>query len=107
MVSVKGAELFYTTRGHGPPCLVLSGIGTRPYERQMPAQLDDHLQLVFVELRGSGRSTGNARDLTFDVLAEDLEAIRKHVGTDRVAVLGHSILGILALEYGRRCPASV
>jgi hypothetical protein len=37
-VSVKGAELFSSTHGEGPVCLFLSGIGAKPYERQMPAQ---------------------------------------------------------------------
>jgi proline iminopeptidase len=106
-VSVKGAELFYSTRGAGPPCLVLSAIGTSPYERMTPQQLSDRLRLVYVDLRGGGRSTGDPNDLTFDALAEDLEAIRADLGVEQVAVLGHSILGILAIEYGRRCPESV
>lgn len=106
-VSVDGAELFYTMRGNGPACLVLCSIGTKPYETQMPSQLSDRLQLVFVDLRGSGRSTGGPTDLTFDVLASDLEAVRTDLGVERIAVLGHSILGVLAIEYGRRCPESV
>jgi proline iminopeptidase len=106
-VPVNGAELFYSTRGQGPACLVLSGIGTKPYERQTPPQLSDRLQLVYVDLRGSGQSTGEPADLTFDLLADDLEAIRRDLGVARIAVLGHSILGILAIEYGRRCPESV
>ncbi|WP_437313586.1 alpha/beta fold hydrolase [Sorangium sp. So ce385] len=67
-VSVEGAELVYSVQGHGPACLVLSSIGTRPYERQMPAQLSDRLKFVYVDLRGSGRSIGDPADLTFDVL---------------------------------------
>lgn len=106
-VSVHGAELFYSTRGEGPVCLVLSGIGTKPYERMTPPQLSDRFQLVYVDLRGSGQSTGEPSDLTFDVLAEDLEAVRADLGVARVAVLGHSVLGALAIEYGRRCPGSV
>jgi len=106
-VSVEGAELFYTTRGNGPACLVLCSIGTKPYEIQMPLQLSDRLQLVFVDLRGGGRSTGEPSDLTFDVLVSDLEAVRADLGVERIAVLGHSILGVLAIEYGRRCPDSV
>jgi proline iminopeptidase len=106
-VSVPGAELAYTTRGNGPTCLVLSSIGTRPYERLMPSQLSDHLRLVFVELRGSGSSASDPAELTFDVLAEDLEAIRTDLGVERVAVLGHSILGALAIEVGRRRPDTV
>ena len=104
---VDGAELFYTTRGEGPPCLVPSNIGTVPYERQMPAALSDRLTLVFVDLRGAGRSTGDPAALTFDRVADDFEAVRAALDADRVAVLGHSILGVLAIEYGRRRPASV
>ena len=106
-VAAPGAELFYSIHGDGPPCLVLSGIGTEPYEHQIPTQLSDRLKLVFVDLRGSGRSTGEATDLTFDRLADDLEVLRIELGVPRIAVLGHSILSILAIEYGRRCPGSV
>ncbi len=107
IVASKGANLFYTVRGQGPTCLVLSSIGTAPYERLMPEALDDHLQLVFVDLRGGGKSTGNAEDLTFDLLADDLDAIRRALRVERVAVFGHSILGVLAIEYARRRPAHV
>ena len=106
-VSVDHAELFYSIRGQGPACLVLSAIGTKPYEIQMPPQLGARLRLVFVDLRGGGQSTGEPEDLTFERLADDLEAIRADLGVDRVAVLGHSMLGALAIEYGRRRPRSV
>lgn len=106
-VPVKNAELFYSTRGNGPACLVLTAAGTRPYEIQMPARLSDRLRLVFVDLRGGGRSTGDPADLSFDVLAEDLEAVRADLGVEKIAVLGHSIVGMLAIEYGRRRPDSV
>jgi proline iminopeptidase len=105
--AAKGADIFFTTRGAGPTCLVLSSIGTAPYERQMPAALDERLRLVFVDVRGSGRSGGSVSDLTFDVLADDLESVRSALGVEQVAVLGHSMLGVLALEYARRRPGSV
>jgi proline iminopeptidase len=106
-VAVEGAEIHVVTRGAGLPCLVLSSIGTRPFEKQLPAELDRSLQLCFVDLRGSGRSTGEASALDFDVLAQDLEAVRRAIGAERVLVFGHSILGALAVEYARRCPRSV
>lgn len=107
IVSVNGAELFYTTKGQGPALLILSSIGTKPYELQTPPQLSDRFRLVYVDLRGSGRSTGDPTSLTFDVLAEDLEAVRADLGGERIAVMGHSILGVLAIEYARRRPESV
>jgi len=106
-VQVEGAELYYSMRGEGPTCLVLCGFGTGPVERMTPNALSDRLRLAFVDLRASGRSTGEAAGFTFDRLAEDLEAVRKDLGVERVAVLGHSILGVLAIEYGRRRPESV
>ena len=106
-VSVDGAELHCTVHGRGPVCLVLSAIGTAPYERQMAHGLVDHLTMVYVDLRGGGRSTGRATDLTFDVVAADVYAIRAALGDERVILLGHSILGMLALECARRLPAGV
>jgi proline iminopeptidase len=107
IVQAEGAELNCVTRGHGPVCLVLTSIGTKPYERQLPAALDDRFTMAFVNIRGSGRSTGAAADLTFDVLAEDLETVRAALGAPRVAILGHSIVGMLAAEYARRRPDAV
>ncbi len=106
-VSVNGAELFYSSRGTGPVCLVPSAMGTKPYERQMPRQMSDGRQLVFVDLRGGGQSTGDPTVLTFDQVAADFEAIRVDLGVEQVAIIGHSIMGVLAIEYGRRCPTTV
>lgn len=107
VVSVNGAELFYSTRGTGTPCIVPCILGTKVYERLTPPPLTDLFQFIYVDVRGGGKSTGNPSDLTFDVLADDLEAVRRAVGVERVAVLGYSILGVLAIEYSRRCPGRV
>jgi proline iminopeptidase len=106
-VSVDGAELFYSTRGTGIPCIVPCLTGIKPNERMTPAPLTDFFQFIYVDLRGGGKSTGDPAALTFDVLASDLEAVRAAVGVERVAVLGYSIMGVLAIEYGRRCRSSV
>jgi proline iminopeptidase len=107
VVSVNGAELFYTTRGRGVPCLVPCLLGTSVYERLTPSPLTERFQFVYADLRGSGQSTGDPADLTFDLLASDLDAVRADIGLPRVAVLGYSIMGAAAAEYGRRCPETV
>jgi proline iminopeptidase len=107
VVSVNGADLFYTTRGSGVPCIVPCIVGTSVLERLTPSPLTDHFQFVYVDMRGSGQSTGDPADVTFDVLASDLDAVRADLGFARVAVLGYSIMGAAALEYGRRCPGTV
>jgi proline iminopeptidase len=107
IVSVPGADLFYSTRGRGPACFVLSLIGTEPYNRLMPPALDEHVRLVFVDLRGCGQSTGDAAQFSLERSAEDLDAIRAALGVKDVIVLGHSILGAVALEYACRRAESV
>jgi proline iminopeptidase len=72
-----------------------------------PSPLTDHFQFIYVDLRGGGKSSGNPDDLTFDVLANDLDAVRTALGIEHVAVLGYSIVGAIAIEYGRRCPRTV
>jgi proline iminopeptidase len=106
-VPVSGAELHCSEQGQGPVCLFLCAFGTGPNEHQTPTSLTERFRFVYVDLRGSGRSTGEIGDLTFDLLARDLEAVRTALGVPRVAVLGASILGALAIEYGRRCPDTV
>ena len=103
-VRADGAELHYTVRGHGPMCLVPCSIGTGHFEL-----LTAGLARSFHDrLRGPAREPAVrpalAADLTFDVLARDLEAVRAAVGAERWWVLGYSIMGSLAIEYARRCP---
>jgi proline iminopeptidase len=107
VVSVDGAQLFYSTRGSGIPCIMPTVLGTRVFERLTPEPLTDYFQFVYVDLRGGGRSTGDPADLTFDVLASDLDAVRSALGEPHVIVLGYSLMGVLALEYGRRFPTTV
>src|SRR5687767_5356527 len=87
-------------------CLVPCSIGT-PHFELLTAGLADRFTIVCVDPRGAGRSTGNATDLTFDVLARDFEAVRAAVGGQRFWVLGYSIMGSMAVEYARRCPDTV
>jgi proline iminopeptidase len=87
-------------------CLVPCAIGAAHYEL-LTAGLTDRFTIVCLDMRASGRSGGEASDVTFDRLASDFEAVRRHVGAKRWAVLGYSIVGAVAIEYARRCPESV
>lgn len=104
--SAKGAELFYSIRGQGPPCLMPCSLGTRSNEL-LTERLSRHFTLIYVDVRGSGRSGGEPAEFDFDVMVDDFDAVRRAAGLERVALLGHSIHGILALEYGRRRPSGV
>lgn len=66
--------------------------------------LSAHRSLVRLDLRGTGDSAVPADSASFrcDRQVDDVEALRAHLGLDRVDVLGHSAGGTLALLYAAR-----
>jgi len=105
--TVNGVELHYEVVGTGRPLFVVGLLECVLYQRLLPESLSDHFQLVFVELRGSGRSGGDAASITPVQVADDLDALRAALGFDEVAVLGHAIHGMFAAEYARCYPGAV
>ena len=104
--SVNGTKLFYVTHGSGPPMLVLhGGLGfDHTYLRPWLDPLGDQFQLIYYDHRGNGRSDRppSLADVEFETWVEDAEALRAHLGHERVFLLGHSYGGALGLEYGIR-----
>lgn len=72
------------------------------------AALRDVAQLVYVDHRGCGRSAeGDPATYTLENNIDDLEALRVHLGLTRIAVLGSSYGGMVALGYALRYPERV
>lgn len=101
-VEVPGARLHVLIEGTGAPVIVPSGAGAEYYRNTLPPALRERFQFVYVDLRATGDSTGTLEDATFASHADDLEGVRQGLGFERVAVLGHSNHGCIALEYGLR-----
>jgi proline iminopeptidase len=106
-VSINGTNLFYVTAGEGFPCLVMhGGLGvdhTYLYPTLNP--LGDKLHLVYYDHRGNGRSGRPPKNtMTHAQFAMDAEALVQHLGFEKVAVIGHSYGGFIALEFALRFP---
>ncbi|MFF6996337.1 alpha/beta fold hydrolase [Streptomyces sp. NPDC008313] len=105
-----GTELAYHLRGEGEPLLVLPGGPMRA-----SAYLGDlggltaHRRLVLLDLRGTGDSAVPRDPATYrcDRLVGDVEALRVHLGLERVDVLAHSAGGNLAMLHAARHPERV
>lgn len=100
---VKGTELFYEVHGSGLPMLVMHG-GFGPdhsYFRPWLDALGDRVQLVYYDHRGGGRSARppSLDGVTMQTWVDDADALRAHLGFDRLLVLGHSYGGFVAQEY--------
>ncbi|MFD5202319.1 alpha/beta fold hydrolase [Streptomyces sp. NPDC058375] len=99
--------LAYRLVGEGEPLICLPGGPMRA-----SAYLGDlgglaaHRQLVLLDLRGTGESGVPADPSTYrcDRLVDDVEALRAHLGLDRIDVLAHSASADLALLYAARHP---
>jgi len=106
-----GARLFTRVIGSGSPLLVLHGGPDFDHAYLVPEldQLAAHARLVYYDQRGRGRSALGVRPNDVSMASEiaDLEALRRSLGVEAVAVLGHSWGGLLAMEYATRHPDRV
>ena len=106
-VSINDTDLFYVTTGEGLPCLVMhGGLGIdHTYLHPALDPLGDKLHLVYYDHRGNGRSGRPPKHtMTLAQFAADAEKLAQHLGFDRVAVIGHSYGGYIALEFALRYP---
>jgi proline iminopeptidase len=108
IVDVEGAQLRYRIEGRGQPCLVVGSAIF--YPRMFSQELREHLQLVFADLRHFAAASDPSFTLdaiSIDTYAGDIERVRQALGLGEVVVTGHSIHGVIALEYARRHPEHV
>ena len=109
LVHLPDVSLYVDVVGHGEPIVLMHG-GPSADLWTMGAfrKLADQFTVVLYDHRCNGRSTGPpASSMTWDNLTADAEALRRHLGFDRWAVLGHSFGGHVALEYALRYPERV
>jgi len=68
-----------------------------------------HRQLVMLDLRGTGESGRPADSASYrcDRQVDDVEALREHLGLDRMELLGHSAGGSLAVRYAAQYPERI
>jgi len=65
--------------------------------------LRDRAQLVYLDHRGSGRSARSRPETcNLDNHVEDIEALRQHLGLDKIGLLGVSYGGMVSLTYATR-----
>jgi proline iminopeptidase len=105
--TLNGARVVYDIAGSGPPCIVLhGGLGfDHGYMRDALRALEDVNTFVYVDQRGNGLSERvPIETITLPQLAADVEALREHLGYERVGVCGHSYGGFVALEYATTYP---
>jgi len=107
-VDADGARIAYAIYGKGEPVVLLhGGLGNSGhFGFQLPA-LVDRFQVIAIDSRGQGRSTRTAATITYDLMATDVVAVLDHLHIARVAVVGWSDGGEVALKLGIKFPERV
>lgn len=85
--------------------LVHGGPGSYDHSYFKPhfGRLAEHAQVIYLDLRGHGRSDWDAADeWTFEACADDIRTFCDVLGIERPVVLGHSMGGPIVLLYGAR-----
>ncbi|WP_407288799.1 alpha/beta fold hydrolase [Streptomyces sp. BP-8] len=104
-----GTRLAYHVIGHGRPLVCLPGGPTDSAYLGDLGGLAAHRRLIRLDLRGTGRSAvpEDAASYRCDRLVEDVEALREHLGLDRIDLLAHCAGANLAVLYASRHPERV
>ena len=110
-VRLNGVDIHYRTIGDGPVLFLVSpgwGVASAYLQRAF-SSVAKHLRLVFIDTRGSGLSGRPADPMHMGSvdMANDLEALRVHLGLSEISILGHSNSGAIALACAARYPDRV
>jgi proline-specific peptidase len=105
-----GTDLAYHVFGEGAPLICLPGgpMQDSVYLGELGG-LSAHRQLILLDLRGTGRSAtpNDTASYRCDRLVDDVEALREHLGLDRMDLLGHSAGANIAAQYVAQHPERV
>jgi pimeloyl-ACP methyl ester carboxylesterase len=107
-VEAGGVRYGYEIHGDGPPLLLLhGGFGTLDvFGRAMP-RLTERRQVVAVDLYGHGRTALTDRPIDPLAMADDLAAVVRALGFEKVDVLGLSLGGMVAFRLAAQHPDAV
>lgn len=105
---VNGIKLYYEIFGNGEPLVVLHGNGGNiASASEFYPQLSRKYKVIAIDSRGQGRSTDNDEELTYDLMASDINALLDQLHIHDAYVWGHSDGAILGLLLAMRHPEKV
>ena len=104
----NGCTLRYELTGHGPPVLLIQGVGVHgtgwaPQTSELSA---DYTCLTF-DNRGIGASLPAGAPITIEHYADDALALMTSQGWDSAHLVGHSMGGLIALALALSAPQRV
>lgn len=107
---INGTALYLQTVGRGEPLLVIHGGPGLNHQYFNPhlEKLSKDFTVILYDQRASGRSAIPSTDsLGLKYFVDDIDAIRRDLGYEKINILAHSWGAILAVRYGMDFPDRV
>ena len=119
--AIRDTEIYFDVEGMGlvpdgermrqkPIAFIIHGGPGSNHSGFKPSMspLAETMQLVYFDHRGQGRSAkGDPALYTLDQNVEDMEALRRHLGIEKIVSVGTSYGGMVAMAHAARYPNSV
>jgi len=107
-IRLEKLEAHVEDRGSGPPLVLVHGLGgSTAIWQKVAAVLAERHRVVAYDLRGLGRSRTSEPARSLRTLTGDLHRLLDHLALERVALLGHSLGGAVALAFTADHPERV
>lgn len=106
---VNGLNMYYEVHGGGEPVVLLHGafMTITSNWNGWTEELAKTRKVIAVEMQGHGRTADIARDITGEVLADDVAALLDHLKIPRADLIGYSMGGAVAMHCAIRHPDKV
>lgn len=106
--TIRGFNMYYETYGVGEPLLIIHGNSgsIADFSFQIPF-FEKKYKVILADSRAQGKSVDNADSLSYEMMADDLDALLDILQLDSCYVLGWSDGGINGLLLALRHPEKV
>src|SRR6266849_8656389 len=98
-LQIDGSKIYFETVGNedSPALLFLhGGFGNiEDFNITLP-NINESFRIIGIDSRGQGKSTLGSKELTYQLIQQDVERILEHLDIDKLSIIGFSDGGIVA-----------
>lgn len=108
ITAADGGSIHVIERGEGRPLLLIHGITLQAGVWSPQFQLmADRYRVLAMDVRGHGQSSAGADGFGRRIAARDVVSVLEHFDLDRAVVVGHSMGGMILMEFAGEFPKVV
>jgi pimeloyl-ACP methyl ester carboxylesterase len=107
-INANGIKIYYEEYGSGQPLLLLHGnsVSIESFKQQI-AEFSKGYKVIAVDTRGQGKSSEDGKMYSYDLFAEDMNALLNELKLDSVSIVGWSDGGNTGLIMAMKYPSKV